>query len=71
MDLGETEMTNTAETRTEWTWQHNAYISTRSATTDRAEAERSVEKCRAANPGDPVTLVCRTVTDWTPAQEAS
>ena len=64
-------MTNTAETRTEWTWQHNAYISTRSATTDRAEAERSVEKCRAANPGDPVTLVCRTVTDWTPAQEAS
>lgn len=57
-----------AETSAEWTWRHNRYVSTASATADRAEAERSVDRCRAANPGDPVNLMHRTVTPWTPAE---
>lgn len=57
-------------TADEWTWRHNAYVSTASATTDRAAAERSVTRCRAANPGDPVTLMHRTVTPWTEAAES-
>ncbi|MGA4726279.1 hypothetical protein ACPB67_02565 [Micromonospora taraxaci] len=57
-----------ADATTEWTWQHNAYVSIRSATTDRAEAEQKVQRCRAVNPGDPVTLMRRTVTDWTSAE---
>ncbi|MEV7267086.1 hypothetical protein AB0N38_26340 [Micromonospora aurantiaca] len=56
-----------ADASTEWTWKHNNYVSTASATTDREEAERAVWRCRTANPGDPVRLMRRTVTDWTPA----
>lgn len=51
-----------AEVRTEWTWRHNQFIAERDATTDRAEAERNVERCRAANSGHDVSLASRTVT---------
>ncbi|MFI2667904.1 hypothetical protein [Micromonospora carbonacea] len=61
-----TDQPRTDADTTEWTWRHNAYVSTANATTDRAEAQRSVERCRKANPGGPVTLMRRTVTAWTP-----
>lgn len=54
-------------TSTEWTWRHNAYTSTARATSDRAEAERVIAILQRNNPGDPVTLMRRTVTEWTPA----
>lgn len=56
--------------RTEWTWRHNRFIAVKDATTDRAEAERQTERCRAANPGDDIGVVMRQVSDWEPAELA-
>lgn len=59
----------TTGTHTEWTWKHNSYVSTGRATTDRAEAERAVAVLQRNNGGDPVALMHRTVSDWTPTEE--
>jgi len=48
----------------EYTWRHNRYIATATATRDRAEAERKAARVRTANPGDDIGVVTRSVTEW-------